>query len=142
MYDRTVKPIPEAPTKGLRARIETLVGLTGYRMAKYRSSWKEAIWSPFEVCWRPHVLSLLIFEVWDSYSLAFFEIMTNALQGAIFGFGIGINVRVVSSHDTFPDSYAGHDSRFPGYSVTRRTWPEPDIYSSHVCDANRAFYTR
>ncbi|KAF8736129.1 hypothetical protein AX14_000851 [Amanita brunnescens Koide BX004] len=77
MYDRTIKPIPEAPTKGLRARVETLVGITGYRMAKYRSSWKEAIWSPFDVCWRPHVLSLLIFE------------------GAIFGFGIGINVTTV-----------------------------------------------
>ncbi|KAF8340130.1 major facilitator superfamily domain-containing protein [Amanita rubescens] len=77
MYDRALKHIPEAPTTGLRARIETLVGITGYRMAKYRPSWKEAIWSPFDVVWRPHVLSLIIFA------------------GAIFGFGIGINVTTV-----------------------------------------------
>ncbi|KAK2459613.1 hypothetical protein APHAL10511_008368 [Amanita phalloides] len=77
MYDRAVRPIPEAPAKGLRARIETLVGITGYRMAKYRPSWRKVIWSPFDVVWRPHALSMLIFE------------------GAMFGFGIGINVTTV-----------------------------------------------
>ncbi|KAF8624996.1 hypothetical protein AX15_005625 [Amanita polypyramis BW_CC] len=77
MYDRTVKPIPEAPTTGIRSRIETLVGITGYRMSKYRVSWGKAIWSSFDVAWRPHILSLLIFE------------------GAVFGFGIGINVTTV-----------------------------------------------
>lgn len=63
MYDRTVKPIPEPPTKGLRYRIETLIGLTGVKMAKYRSSWKESILSPFNVVWRPHLMMILWFEV-------------------------------------------------------------------------------
>ena len=63
LYDRTLKPIPELPSTGLRYRIETLVGKTGIKMAKYRSSWYEAIMSPFEVVWRPHFLGALIFEV-------------------------------------------------------------------------------
>lgn len=46
MYDRTVRPIPERPTTGLRYRIESLVGLTGLKMQKYRISWTEAIISP------------------------------------------------------------------------------------------------
>ncbi len=75
MYDRTVKPIPEPPTSGLRYRIETLVGLTGIKMAKYRVSWTESILSPINVVWRPHLLGILLFE------------------GILFGFGIGINVR-------------------------------------------------
>ncbi|KAJ7429192.1 MFS general substrate transporter [Mycena latifolia] len=74
MYDRTLKPIPEPPTTGLRYRIDTLFGLTGLKMAKYRASWFEAISSPFRVLWRPQLLGMLFFE------------------GLLFGFGIGINV--------------------------------------------------
>ncbi|KAJ7723411.1 major facilitator superfamily domain-containing protein [Mycena metata] len=74
MYDRTVKPIPPRPTTGLRYRLETLLGLTGLKMMKYRVSWGEAIFSPFNVIWRPHIFGLLVFEAF------------------LFGFGIGINV--------------------------------------------------
>lgn len=63
MYDRTVKPIPARPSEGLRYRIETLIGITGVKMAKYRDSWSESILAIFTIVWRPHVLSLLIFEV-------------------------------------------------------------------------------
>jgi hypothetical protein len=70
MYDRSVFPIPEpaaeASQNGLsyvRYRFETLVGITGYKMAKYRLSWTEAILSPLKVVWRPHLLIILIFEV-------------------------------------------------------------------------------
>ncbi|KAF7290370.1 MFS general substrate transporter [Mycena chlorophos] len=73
MYDRTVRPIPTRPTTGLRYRIETLVGLTGLKMQKYRMSWTEAFLSPFNVVWRPHILSILVFEA------------------MLFGFSIGIN---------------------------------------------------
>ncbi|KAJ7182486.1 major facilitator superfamily domain-containing protein [Mycena crocata] len=74
MYDRTVKPIPEPSTTGLRYRVETLLGLTGIKMAKYRASWYEAIASPIRIVWRPQLIGLLFFE------------------GMVFGFGIGINV--------------------------------------------------
>jgi hypothetical protein len=64
MYDRTVKPIPEPPTtKGLKYRVETLIGITGVKMAKYRVSLWDAFWTPFKLVWRPHMLSILIFEV-------------------------------------------------------------------------------
>jgi len=62
MYDRGVKGAPE-PGSGLRYRIETLIGITGYRMTKYRASWKEAIMSQLDIVWRPHMLGILIFEV-------------------------------------------------------------------------------
>ncbi|KAK7046860.1 MFS general substrate transporter [Favolaschia claudopus] len=74
MYDRNVRPIPDRPTTGLRYRIESLVGLTGLKMQKYRISWAESIISPFHVVWRPHILGVLFFEA------------------LLFGFGIGINV--------------------------------------------------
>jgi len=74
MYDRTVKPIPEAPTGGLRHKFETLVGITGARMAKYRISWREAAWACFKVVWRPHLLMILVFEA------------------MVFGFSIGMNL--------------------------------------------------
>jgi hypothetical protein len=63
MYDRTVKPIPQRPTQGLRYRVETLIGMTGIKMAKYRPSWYQATSAILRIVWRPHVLSILIFEV-------------------------------------------------------------------------------
>jgi len=63
MYDRTVRPIPEPTTTGFRYRIETLIGITGSKMQKYRVSWTESILNPLRLIWRPHLLMLLIFEV-------------------------------------------------------------------------------
>ncbi|ORY88677.1 major facilitator superfamily domain-containing protein [Leucosporidium creatinivorum] len=74
MYDRDVVPFPERPTQGLRYRIETLLGVTGVKMAKYRCSWAESVSSVFDLVWRPHMLLMLIYV------------------GVTFGFGIGINV--------------------------------------------------
>ncbi|KAF8194719.1 MFS general substrate transporter [Mycena galopus ATCC 62051] len=79
MYDRGLKPIPEAPTTGLRYRVETVLGLTGVKMTKYRDSWYQAISSPLRIVWRPHLLGILVFEA-------------SPQQGMMFGFGIGINV--------------------------------------------------
>ncbi len=63
MYDRGVKNLPSRQTGGLRYRIETLVGITGAKMAKYRVTWYEAVSAPFKLVWRPHLLSILVFEV-------------------------------------------------------------------------------
>ncbi|KAJ7764468.1 hypothetical protein B0H14DRAFT_2633588 [Mycena olivaceomarginata] len=75
MYDRGLKPVPEPSTTDLRYRVETLIGLTGHKMAKHRDSRYNAIMSPICLAWRPQLLGLLFFE------------------GMMFGFGIGINVR-------------------------------------------------
>jgi hypothetical protein len=63
MYDRGVKNLPSRQTSGLRYRIETLVGITGAKMTKYRATWYEAVSAPFKLVWRPHLLSILVFEV-------------------------------------------------------------------------------
>ena len=73
MYDRTLKPIPQPPSTGKRYRFESLVGITGAKMSKYRSSWYDVILSPFNVLWRPHLLSALIFEVLRSLAGFYFE---------------------------------------------------------------------
>ena len=63
MYDRKLKEIPPRQSEGFRYRVETLVGVTGWRMAKYRDSWSEVWWAPFMIFWRPHLLAILVFEV-------------------------------------------------------------------------------
>ncbi|THH09577.1 hypothetical protein EW145_g1920 [Phellinidium pouzarii] len=73
LYDRNLKDLPPRQTSGLRYRVETLVGITGVRMSKYRDSWKNAVFAPFKIIWRPHLLSILLFEA------------------MVFGFSIGIN---------------------------------------------------
>ncbi|GBE86871.1 hypothetical protein SCP_1001130 [Sparassis crispa] len=75
MYDRTLpnpRPIPPPPSR-LHHRVELLVGVTGYRMAKYRTKWRIAVWATADVLWRPHILSILVFEA------------------ILFGFTTGIN---------------------------------------------------
>ena len=75
IYDRTIKPIPDHPPPSLRYRVDTLLGLTGVRMAKYRMTLANAFLEPIKLVWRPQILGILIFEA------------------ALFGFSIGINVR-------------------------------------------------
>lgn len=74
LYDRYLRPIPARPTSGLRYRIETLLGVTGWKLRKYRTPmWRAAV-DVVDVLWRPH----------------FFP--TAVLALASFGFTIGINV--------------------------------------------------
>ena len=81
MYDRKLanpRPIPR-PESALRYRVETLIGITGARMSKYRDTWRTAVFSILNVVWRPHLLMILLFEA------------------AVFGFSIGINVSRTST---------------------------------------------
>ncbi|KAJ3479033.1 hypothetical protein NLI96_g9347 [Meripilus lineatus] len=76
MYDRKLpnpKPIPR-PASRIRYRIETLTGITGARMAKYRDSWRTVVLACLDIVWRPHLFMILWFEA------------------LLFGFSIGINV--------------------------------------------------
>ncbi|KAG8215245.1 MFS general substrate transporter [Butyriboletus roseoflavus] len=74
MYDRgkTRPLLPES--SGLRYRLETLVGVTGYKLAKYRASWLKVSLACLDVVWRPQFIFVVIFEAF------------------VFGFGIGLNV--------------------------------------------------
>ncbi|BGP22109.1 mfs transporter [Rhodotorula toruloides] len=74
MYDRDVVPFPERHATGLKYRIDTLIGITGWKMRKYRCTWWQSISSVFDIVWRPHVFLMLVFV------------------GFLFGCGIGINV--------------------------------------------------
>ncbi|PSR73732.1 hypothetical protein PHLCEN_2v10422 [Hermanssonia centrifuga] len=90
MYDRSLpdpKPIP-MPASRLRQRFETLIGVTGARMAKYRSGWKEvnSIW--FKLIWRPHLFGILLFEA------------------MLFGFSVGLNgTNIVFLEEQPPNGY-------------------------------------
>ncbi|CAE6441940.1 unnamed protein product [Rhizoctonia solani] len=77
MYDRKYFPAPAPPTKGLRYRIETLIGITGFKMYKYRVPILTAIWRPFETLINIRILLSCIF------------------MGITFGWTIGINVTLV-----------------------------------------------
>jgi MFS family permease len=74
MYDRHLDPDQQRILPGIRYRLETLVGITGYKMAKYRSRWSEIVWACLNVVWRPQF-----------FLVAFFEVF-------FFGFAVGINV--------------------------------------------------
>ncbi|KAJ7187288.1 MFS general substrate transporter [Mycena filopes] len=67
-------PDPPRPTVGLRYRVETLLGATGFKMTRYRPSWYECTISPLRVLWRPHSLLIMTFG------------------GVEFGLSIGITI--------------------------------------------------
>ncbi len=71
MYDRALEPIPEAPTTGLRARIEALVGITvtGYRWQLENVGHRGRKLSSHPLTSSGDVLSLIIFEVRYGYCL-------------------------------------------------------------------------
>ncbi|KAG2143496.1 major facilitator superfamily domain-containing protein [Suillus bovinus] len=63
MYDRHLDPDPQRILPGIRYRFETLIGITGYKMAKYRSRWSEIVWACLNVVWRPQFILVVSFEV-------------------------------------------------------------------------------
>lgn len=98
LYDRKLanpRPIPR-PSSALLCRLQTLVGITGARMAKYRPTWREVTWIWFQLVWRPHLLGVLCFEVSDSTRSSIHASLIT-LQALLFGFSIGINVSLFVS---------------------------------------------
>lgn len=72
MYDRNLSATVRIPTSGSQLRrLQALIGITGMKMAKYRPSWKESTLIWFQLIWRPHLLSILLFQVrsWSPQSL-------------------------------------------------------------------------
>ncbi|KAI9568715.1 major facilitator superfamily domain-containing protein [Boletus coccyginus] len=74
MYDRGKNRTVLPRSSGLRYRFETLIGVTGYKLAKYRASWWEVSMACLEVAWRPQFSFVVVF------------------QAAVFGFSVGMNV--------------------------------------------------
>lgn len=73
MYDRRLVSKPPRTSTGLRYRIETLIGVTGYKMAKFRPRWPEVLLASLDVAWRPQFFFVVLFEAF------------------VFGFSIGVN---------------------------------------------------
>ncbi|KAG1854769.1 major facilitator superfamily domain-containing protein [Suillus tomentosus] len=73
MYDRHLASKPLQISTGLRYRFKTLIGVTGYKMAKYRPRWPEVILASLDVAWRPQFFFVVLFEA------------------LVFGFSIGVN---------------------------------------------------
>jgi hypothetical protein len=48
---------------GLRGRTWTLLGITGVRRVGPEPTWKEVLFAPVDVLWRPHMFLILLFEV-------------------------------------------------------------------------------
>lgn len=68
MFDRTLRnptPIPR-PSSRLRYKIETVIGITGAKMARYRASWKESVLACADLIWRPQLSGILLLEVCSS----------------------------------------------------------------------------
>lgn len=73
MYDRRLVSKPPRTSTGLRYRIETLIGVTGYNMSKFRPRWPEVLLASLDVAWRPQFFFVVLFEAF------------------VFGFSIGVN---------------------------------------------------
>ncbi|KAG2061658.1 MFS general substrate transporter [Suillus hirtellus] len=73
MYDRHLASKPLQISTGLQYRFNTLIGVTGYKMAKYRPRWPEVLLAPLDVVWRPQFFFVVLFEA------------------LVFGFSIGVN---------------------------------------------------
>lgn len=73
MYDRYLRPIPHprTPRGTQKYRIESLLGITGWQLRRYRTSFARSIWDTVDVAWRPQTLLISVYA------------------GCMFGFGIG-----------------------------------------------------
>lgn len=61
MYDRGLSPIPKPKAKGARLRVESLVGITGVKMKKYRMSFLKSVMQPVLVLIRPNMFAISLY---------------------------------------------------------------------------------
>ena len=61
LYDRKLSPVPKPNTHGIRLRLETLTGITGIKLRKYRMSMTQSIVQPALVFIRPNMLLMSIY---------------------------------------------------------------------------------
>ena len=64
MYDRHNSCIPQQAGKGIGYRIQTLIGITGVRMSKYRPPFSRCVLDIFEIFWKPAVILPLLYVMW------------------------------------------------------------------------------
>ena len=60
MFDRYLRPVPIAEMRGVSNHIATLVGITGLKMAKYRTTLLRAALDTLDTLWRPQALLTFI----------------------------------------------------------------------------------
>ena len=63
LYFRREGQVVSDKQTGLRSRIKSLSGVTGFESARKEPTWKEVCIAPLRVVWRPQLFFLLIFEV-------------------------------------------------------------------------------
>ena len=63
MYFRHEGKVVSVKRTGLRNRIESLIGITGFQSARKDPTWAEVCIAPLRVVWRPQLFLILIFEV-------------------------------------------------------------------------------
>lgn len=96
LFDRGVKDLPPRRADSLSYRFETLVGVTGFNLAKYRITWLQAIATPFKLIWRPHLLLILILEVRPYFQYRDpIRGQLSPAQAVLYSFCIGIFVCVL-----------------------------------------------
>ncbi|KZT10560.1 MFS general substrate transporter [Laetiporus sulphureus 93-53] len=103
MYDRALpEPLPlPRPASRLLFRLQNLVGVTGWRMSRFRTPWKPVILACVNLAWRPHILSILIFEA------------------TIFGFTVGANTtNAVFLKESPPEGYGFSEYAIAGAYAT------------------------
>ena len=65
-------------------------------MARYRARWRKVVWACVDLVWRPHIFSILVFEVRTVISIEC-RVLKTSIQAMIFGFTTGINVSASAS---------------------------------------------
>jgi len=61
LYDRKLSPVPKTNAIGVRKKLETLTGVTGIKLRKYRMSTFQAIMQPFLVFVRPNMIMMSVY---------------------------------------------------------------------------------
>jgi hypothetical protein len=61
LYDRKLSPVPKPNTHGVRRRVETLTGITGIKLRRFRMSFWEAVMQPLLVFIRPNMFLMSVY---------------------------------------------------------------------------------
>ena len=107
------------------ARINALIGLTGVKLSQFRTPWRELCIRPYQLCWRPHLLSIMIYEVASFFILAW----------------IGLTVQTGSPFRIF-HRYESYKLPLSRRAASIRLRIQPRRYCNHLSHSDREYRYR
>lgn len=142
MYDCHLASKPLQISTGLRYRFKTWIGVTAYKMVKYRPRGPKVLLASLDVVWGPHFFFVVLFEVRWIALLTILSTFADLFERhwfsgsrSVWTWAFPFRPAVINLSTFVDDKCCLH-----GISSSRRIWLQPICRGWSICDSICKFF--